>query len=171
MAKKTIFATRKSRSPAQRSRGFQKPKNKGRNYTNFDHEKTHNRLLAEGDWCESVMLTLTSRPGNPHWQPSYFHSDVWIKTLRMYYERTQSIVHYFIVANNGRSGNEQASAHIMFEEPLPDLDLLMRLFEANRFGIAKITDAGGEVTKYIAKNLCEPDAEERSSKWRPEASD
>jgi hypothetical protein len=54
----------------------------------------------------------------------------------------------------------------MFEEPLPDLDLLMRLFEANRFGIAEITDAGGEVTKYIAKNLCEPDAEERSSKWR-----
>ena len=171
MAKKTIFSTRPSRSKAARSSGFQKPKNKGRSYLNIDHEKAHKRLLAEGDWCETVMLTLTSRPGNPHWQPSYFHSDVWIQTLRMYYEKTKSIVHYFIVANNGRSGNEQASAHIMFEEPLPDLDLLMRIFEANRFGIAKITDAGGEVTKYIAKNLCEPDAEERSSKWRPENSD
>ena len=62
-------------------------------------------------------------------------------------------------------------AFTMFEEPLPDLDLLMRLFEANRFGVAKVTDAGGEVTKYIAKNLTEPGAEERSSKWRPEASD
>jgi hypothetical protein len=59
----------------------------------------------------------------------------------------------------------------MFEEPLPDLDLLMRIFEANRFGLAKLTDAGGEVTKYIAKNLVEPGAEERSSKWRPENSD
>ena len=54
----------------------------------------------------------------------------------------------------------------MFEEPLPDLDLLMRIFEANRFGLTRVTDAGGEVTKYIAKNLCEPDAEEMSSKWR-----
>jgi hypothetical protein len=54
----------------------------------------------------------------------------------------------------------------MFEEPLPDLDLLMRIFEANRFGLAMVTDAGGEVSKYIAKNLIEPDAEERSSKWR-----
>ncbi len=166
MLKQTIFSTRKSRSKAQRSAGFQKPTNKGRSYVNFDHEKVHKRLLSEGDWCESVMLTLTSRPDHPHWQPSYFHSDVWIQTLRLYYEKTKSIVSYTIVANNGKSGNAQASAHVMFEEPLPDLDLLMRLFEANRFGIAKITDAGGEVTKYIAKNLCEPDAEERSSKWR-----
>ncbi len=166
MAKQTIFATRASRTKARRSRGFQKPKNKGRSYTNFDHEKAHNRLLAGGDWCESVMLTLTSRPAHPHWQPSYFHSDVWIQTLRVYYEQTKTIVSYFIVATNGKSGNEQASAHVMFEEPLPDLDLLMRIFEANRFGLTRVTDAGGEVTKYIAKNLCEPDAEEMSSKWR-----
>ena len=59
----------------------------------------------------------------------------------------------------------------MFEEPLQDLDMLMRIFEANRFGKAKVTDAGGEVTKYMAKNAVEPDAEERSSKWRPETSD
>ena len=84
----------------------------------------------------------------------------------MYYEKTKSIVVYHIVANNGKSGHEQASAHVAFEEPLPDLDLLMRIFEANRFGIAEITDAGGEVTKYMAKNLVEPEAEERSSKWR-----
>jgi hypothetical protein len=166
MPKQTVFATRKSRTKAQRSRGFQKPKNKGRSYTNIDHEKTHRRLLAEGDWCESVMLTLTSRPAHPHWQPSYFHSDVWIKTLRLYYERTKSIVSYTIVANNGKSGNSEASAHVMFEEPLPDLDLLMRIFEANRFGLAKVTNAGGEVSKYMAKNLIEPGAEERSSKWR-----
>jgi len=166
MAKKTIFATRKSRSKAQRSTGFQKPKNKGRTYTNIDHQKEHNRLLAAGDWCESVMLTLTSRPGHHPMQPSYFHSDTWIKTLRMYYEQTNTIVSYFIVANNGKSGNEQASAHVMFEEPLPDMALLMRIFEANRFGKARVTDAGGEVSKYIAKNLVEPDAEERSSKWR-----
>jgi hypothetical protein len=171
MAKKTIFATRPSRSKAARSSGFQKPTNKGRSYVNFDHKKAHDRLLAAGDWCESVMLTLTSRPNDPHWQASYFHSDVWIETLRMYYKETKTIVRYHIVANNGKSGNEQASAHVMFEEPLPDFDLLMRIFEANRFGIAKLTDAGGEVSKYIAKNLCEPDAEERSSKWRPENSD
>ena len=84
----------------------------------------------------------------------------------MYYEQTKTIVSYFIVANNGKSGYEQASAHVMFEEPLPDMDLLIRIFEANRYGKAKVTDAGGEVSKYIAKNLCEPDAEERSSKWR-----
>ena len=112
------------------------------------------------------MLTLTSRPGDPHWQSSYFHSDVWIETLRTYYGMTKQIVSYHIVANNGRSGNEQASAHIMFEEPLPDMDLLKRIFEANRYGSARLTDAGGEVSKYMAKNAGEPGAEEGSSKWR-----
>ena len=92
---------------------------------------------------------------------------MWIETLRIYYGMKREIVSYHFVANNGKAGKEQASAHIMFEEPLPDLDLIKRIWESNRFGLAKLTDAGGEVSKYIAKNIVEdPDSIERSSKWR-----
>ncbi len=162
--KRTIFRTLPSR-PKHRSRVSpkgQRPK-ETLNYTSKEHQIAEKRLRAEGDWCESVLLTIT--PRRPHYDEMWI-IDTWVNdVLKPYYAETKTLVGYHITSNRGKTGKKQASGHVMFEEPLPDIDLLQRLLLAAGCR-SKVTTAGGETVFYMGKNLAEPDAVERSSKWR-----
>ncbi len=78
-------------------------------YRDSDHQKHHESLEATGDWCESVLVTLTNRPGAPVYVPEWLLK-VWRRVLRRYdKKRPGETVPYHITANRGELGQEQAS--------------------------------------------------------------
>jgi hypothetical protein len=128
-------------------------------YRDPDHQKHHESLEVTGNWCESVLVTLTNRPGAPVYAPMWLLK-VWRRILRRYdKKRPGETVPYHITANRGESGREQASAHVIFEEePFPDLTLLQELWEKETGGGFEITTAGHRASLYQSKNATEPDA-------------
>jgi hypothetical protein len=131
-------------------------------YTSNEHKEAEQRLLAAGDWCQEVLLTLSPRAKryDPEWIV-----DIFTDALRTYYNQTRKIVNYHFVSNRGRSGRGQCSAHVVFEEPLPDLEFLERCLVAGGLK-TKVTTAGEAAVFYMAENIAQPDSLERSSKWR-----
>jgi hypothetical protein len=128
-------------------------------YRDSGHQKHHESLKVTGDWCESVLVTLTNRPGEPVYAPMLLLK-AWRRILRRYdKKRPGETVPYHITANRGESGREQASAHVIFEEePFPDLTLLEELWKQETGGDFEITTAGHRVSLYQSKNATEPDA-------------
>lgn len=131
-------------------------------FTSNEHEKADKRLREAGDWCEVVLLTLSPRAKR---YDAQWPIDMFIEALRMYYGAKKELVNYHIVSNRGRSGRGQCSAHVVFEEPLPDIELLERYLHALDVK-TKVTSAGEEAVFYMSENIAQPDAIEQSSKWR-----
>ena len=138
------------------SRQLPKYLKKAQEYRDFDHKKQHEALRQTGDWCEELLVTLTSRPGKPRRSPEWYWR-THRRLLREYNKfRPGEVVKYNICANRGESGKGIASAHLIYEnDGCPDLDIFDALWAKE--GIRqRITNAGGEATKYFAKNQTEP---------------
>ena len=136
-------------------------------YRDPDHQKHHESLEATGNWCESVLVTLTNRPGAPVYVAEWLLK-VWRRILRRYdKKRPGETVPYHITANRGELGQEQASAHVIFEEEsFPDLTLLQELWEKETGGDFEITTAGDRASLYQSKNATEPDAVEEDYRFK-----
>jgi hypothetical protein len=132
-------------------------------YRDSEHQEHHESLVSVGDWCESILVTLTNRPGVPVYAPVCLIQS-WRGLLPRYNEkRPGETVPYHITANRGESGREQASAHVIFEnESFPDLTILQGLWERETGGSFVVTNAGGRASLYLSKNATEPDAIEEN---------
>jgi hypothetical protein len=113
----------------------------------------HDWLNDEGAWDTRILITLGSAPEHPR-SPMWF-LERWRRVLTGYWREKHNTVRYLIVANRGPSGTGRGSAHVIFEEPLPDLKLLARLWR--RHGIWHLSDDGDNAVAYVAKNCAEPD--------------
>jgi hypothetical protein len=100
---------------------------------------------------------------------------MWRRSLKLYNKRYPGHpVHYHIVANNGESGQERASAHLIFDadELWPNLDVLQECWETateQRGRTFVVTSAGGRATLYQSSNAMQPGAieEQWNLKLRP----
>jgi hypothetical protein len=142
-----------------------------RAYCDMRHKEKHKMLQETGTWHEDILVTITSSAACPRYSADWYRTS-WRKILRKFNKLMPGVsIKYYLAANRGESGREQASCHLIFEDDNEDilrstLDIIKGLWLQSYGGGFEITNAGGQASHYASKNAVQLDAIEEHHRYK-----